>query len=289
MTDFILSDYFLLDHEQGGRNALLLGAPGQGKTSLIQYLTYLACRGKDFHGNPREKQAAIWRARGHDRYLEFMNLGIGVLAVPEGSDFTLVKVYDTRQEAIDIQDLEDEGIPYFRYSSPQDILAHMEPGKVICILFAGSGTEETQFYADLFEALVARRDNQWIHIAIDEADDILPPYSQESYKVQAQFVRAVNDFRKRYINSIFATHDYRNLDYRIRPKTPWHIYKRGAKRLPGESGKLKQDYINSLQISEAHITFGAFFDLFSFPAPPKGKRLDFSLQTEYRRFDVTME
>lgn len=287
--DYVLGDYFLLDREQGGRNAILMGAPGQGKTSLLEYLTYLAARGKDIRGNKREQQACIWRARKHDKYLEFMNMGIGILALPEGSDYQLTKVYNERTEEIQLEDLEDEGIPYMLFKDPEDIVKHLEKGKVICILFPGDQKEETEFYTELSRQLVDRRSRDWVHMVIDEADDIIPPYSTETYKIQTKFITAANDMRKTNINTVFATHSYTNLDYRIRPKTPWHIYKRGAQRMEGESRKLSQTIINQLRKNEAEITFGAFFDPLTFPMPRRSNRLDFKLQTEYRRHVIKLE
>ena len=288
--DIVLPKYFLLDREQGGRNAILMGAPGEGKTSLLQYLTYLACRGKDIYGKSRQPQECIWRARKHDKYLEFFNLGIGKLMLPEGSDYSLLKVYDDdREQEITLDDLEDEGIDYALYDGSQDIIRNLEEGKVLCILYPGSGIEETSFYADLFSQLVDRKSRKWIHICIDEADDILGPYSSDSYKVQQKFINSASDFRKTMVNSVFATHDYRNLDYRLLPKTKWHMYKKGAKRMQGEPTKLKQDYINALQLEEAELVFGAFFDKFTYPPMKKENRLDYKLQTISRRFEVQQE
>ena len=88
--DFVLPEYVTLDRDgENGHNVILLGAPRQGKTYLLKYLTYRACIGRDLYDDDKsniEPQACIWRARTHDRYLEFFKLGIGILAIPSGRD-----------------------------------------------------------------------------------------------------------------------------------------------------------------------------------------------------------
>lgn len=293
--DYVLPQFFELDRSgEGGHNALLMGAPGQGKTSILQYFTYLAAVGKDPYGNQREKQACIWRARQEDRYLEFFNLGkdggLGILLLPAGSDFTLYKVYDDdRREEITADDLEDAGIPYLFYKSPEDLVEQLEPGKIHCVLFAGTSLEETKFYSELFKALVKRKSRKWVHLSIDEAADILGPYDGDSYKVQAEFVKSVADFRKKMINSEFGCHAAKDLDYRIHSKLPYHIYKRGAKKMAGDTRYLRQETINGSKVGEAWFTFGAFYDKLEFPPMKEEAKLDYSLQTESRRFVVEKE
>jgi hypothetical protein len=289
--DYVLPGYFTLDRAgEGGHNAMVMGFPGQAKTSILQYLSTLAVQGRDVYGNRREKQAALWRARRHDKYLEFFGLGIGKLMLPEGSAYTLQKIYpDNRVEEITVDDLEDAGLDYAFYSSPRDIVSKLEVGKILCILFPGTSLEETRFYADLFEALVNRRSQEWVHLAIDEAGDILAPYNTDSYKVQKQFIDSVADFRKTLINSIFSCHSYTDLDYRILPKLPYHIYKRGAKKMPADTKKLKQETINNTEIGEAWVTNSAFFDKLIFPEMKTEAKLDFKLQTVSRTMTVETE
>ena len=250
----------------------------------------MAAQGRDVYGNSREKQACIWRARRHDRYLEFFGLGLGRLMLPSGSAYTLQKIYTgNKMEEITVDDLEESGIDYDFYNGPSDIAQKLEPGKILCILFPGTSLEETRFYSDLFVALVNRRSQDFVHLAIDEAGDIIPPYNTDSYKVQKQFVDATGDFRKTLINSIFASHAYTDLDYRILPKLPYHIYKRGAQKIHSDTRKLKQDTINDTKVNESWWTNGAFFDKLIFPAMETEARLDFRLQTVARTMTVETE
>ena len=289
--DYVLPGFMTLDRAgEGGHNAILMGAPGQGKTSILQYLSTLAVQGRDVYGNRREPQAGIWRARRHDKYLEFFALGIGKLMLPSGSSYTLQKIYaGNRIEEISVDDLEDAGLEYAFYGSPQDVVDSLEVGKILCILFPGTSIEETKFYAELFQALVNRKSQEWVHMAIDEAGDILAPYNTDSYRIQKLFIDSVADFRKTGINSEFSCHSYTDLDYRILPKLPYHIYKRGAKRMPAETKKLKQETINRTEINEAWFTTGPFFDKLIFPEMKTEAKLDFKLQTVSRTMTVETE
>lgn len=275
---------------EGGHNAILMGIPGQGKTTLLEYLAVLAAKGVDLFGEKREPKAGIWRARRHDKYLEFFHLGIGRLMLPQGSAYTLLKVFDDgRQEEITIDDLEEEGLDYAFYAGPKDIVDKLEVGKILCILFPGTKLEETKFYADLFEALINRRSQDWVDVSIDEAGDILGPYTGDSWLVQKKFIDGTADFRKTLIDSRFGCHAYTDLDQRLWAKVPYHIYKRGAKRMKGDTPRLKQETINNTQVNEAWITYGAFFDKFTFPDMKPEARLNYRLQTVARRFVVQEE
>ena len=290
------SDYYVLprfmdlqrDGEQG-HNALLMGMPGTGKTTLLQYLAVLAAKGKDVFGDSREKQAGIWRARRHDKYLEFFSLGIGRLMLPAGSNYDLLKMRGTDRQTITLDDLESEGIDYDTYSSAAEIAEKLEPGKILAILYPGDTLEETAFYAELFRALVNRKTDEWVHLSIDEAGDLLPPYTGDSWKIQKDFVDATADFRKRLINSEFGCHWHTDLDPRLWGKLPYHIYKMGAKRMKGETPRLKQETINNTGVGEGWITYGAFFDKFLYPPMQASAALDYSLQTISRSMQVEVE
>lgn len=289
--DYVLPGFMNLDRSgEGGHNAILMGAPGEGKTSLLQYLAVFAVKGRDVYGDKRESQAGLWRARRHDRYLEFFGLKVGKLMLPQNSAYTLLKVYDdnTREE-ISVDDLEEAGLDYGFYTSPRSIVEQLEVGKILCILFPGDALEETKFYADLFEALVNRPTDEWVHISIDEAGDILAPYNTDSYKVQKKFIDSVADFRKTNINSEVACHSYTDLDYRILPKMKYHIYKRGSKRMQGETKRLRQETINNTEKGEAWFTNGPFFDKLIFPEMKPEAKLNFKLQTVARSMTVNVE
>lgn len=289
--DYVLPGFMNLDRAgEGGHNAILMGAPGEGKTSLLEYLSVVAAKGRDIYGDKREPQAGIWRARRHDRYLEFFGLNIGRLMLPQNSAYSLWKIYDdSRREEITVDELEEAGLDYGFYTSPKSIVEQLEVGKILCILFPGDALEETRFYADLFEALVNRPTDEWVHIAIDEAGDILAPYNTDSYKVQKKFIDSVADFRKTNINSEVACHSYTDLDYRILPKMKYHIYKRGSKRMQGETKKIRQETINNTEKGEAWFTNGPFFDKLIFPEMKPDAKLDFKLQTVSRSMNVDVE
>lgn len=207
--------------------------------------------------------------------------------LPEGSAYTLQKVYnDNRIQEITIDDLEEEGIDYAFFRNAQDVVRKLEVGKISCILYPGTSLQETQFYAELFQALVNRPSQEWVHLAIDEAGDLLAPYTTDSYRVQKLFVDSVADFRKTGINSEFGCHSYTDLDYRILPKLPYHIYKRGSKKMIAETKKLKQETINNTEVSEAWFTSGPFFDKLIFPAMKPEASLDYKLQTVSQTFIV---
>jgi len=295
--DFVLPEYVTLDRDgENGHNVILLGAPRQGKTYLLKYLTYRACIGRDLYDDDKsniEPQACIWRARTHDRYLEFFKLGIGILAIPSGGDFTLIRINnDDSKVEITVDDLEEQGMEYFVYDSPQDVVDHLVPGKVICILFPGNLMEEAEFYADLGEKINLRQSRQWVHMVIDEAGDLFPPFNQHTMKTQEKFINAASDFSKNLVNCIIASHEMSGLDWRLGQKFPWTIYKKGAtrrKRTGAAPQILRQDYINRLEKNEAIITFGAFYDKFTFPMIPEDKRLDYKLTTIKRTFVIESE
>lgn len=280
--DYILPRFFSLDRRgERGHQAFIIGHPGEGKTSLLQYLTYLAVIGRDIYGKTREQQQGIWRVRRHDRYFDFFGLGIGILALPEGSNYNLVKVYeDDTEESIKLEELEDEGIPYIFYRDAEDLVSKLQEGKVMCIPYEGGTHEETEFYANLFEAINNRKSQKWIHIAIDEIQDILKPYRAETMTINGRFADAVSDFRKRLVNSEFACHDPAiELDYRLIPNVKFHIYKRGATKMRNDSTRVKQQTINTLDVNEAFIINTAFWDSFTFPKMPDNNRYKYDIQT----------
>jgi hypothetical protein len=290
LDDYVLPKFFTLDRSgEGGHQAMLMGAPGEGKTTLLEYLAILAAKGKDIYGKDREKQACIWRARQHDRYLEFFKLGVGKLMLPENSNYTLLKVYEKHKEEITMDDLESLGIDYGLYTDPQSIVDQLEAGKILCILFPGSKEAETVFYSDLFESLVHRKTDEWVNVSIDESGDILAPYTAESYKVQKRFIDSIGDFRKNNIDSILGCHVHTDLDFRVRGKCKYHIYKSGATKMPGETRRLREETINHTKVSEAWITYGGFFDKFVFPDMAANAKLDYKLQTVAKTMAVQTE
>ncbi|QRF76197.1 hypothetical protein Thermo_01714 [Thermoplasmatales archaeon] len=291
--DFVLSEFFKLDDGQSGHNAILLGLWG-GRASLLKYLTYLACKGKDIYGDDREKQACIWRAREHDLYLEFFKMGIGILAVPWGGDFTLVKVLDKdTKEEITVDDLEKEGIDYFIYRTSQDIVDHLTVGKVVCILFPGiSGyKQEAEFYAELGDALNTRKTSYWAHLAIDKASELYSSYSMD-VKVHRKFKDAASYFSSNLINCILGDEDFGQLDSKLGDIFPWTIYMRGTikrRDIGGQSTKLKQDYITRQKENSAYITDGLLYDRLPFPEMPEEYKADFRIIIKKRTFNIEIE
>jgi len=294
--DFVLSEFFNLDDGQSGHNAILLGLSA-GRTYLLKYLTFLACYGLDFHGNPRQKQACIWRAREHDRYLEFFKRDIGILAVPYGSDFTLVKVANadlSSREEITVDDLEKEGIDYFIYQTSQDIVDHLTVGKVVCILFPGiSGyREEAELYAELGDALNARDTSYWVHLAIDKTSELYSPSNGDALKVHRKFKDAASDFSSNLINCILGDEDIGQLDSKLGDIFPWTIYMRGTikrRGIGGQSTKLKQDFITWQKENSAYITSGPFYDQFTFLELPEKYKADFRIIIKKRTFNIEIE
>jgi energy-coupling factor transporter ATP-binding protein EcfA2 len=293
--DYVLPEFFNLDPNIGGHQSLLIGNSGQGKTTLMEYFTMLAVSGKNIYNKNREKQAALWRARKHDRYLDFVNLKIGRLMFPRNSSFLLQKIWPKEDggsvQTITMNDLEEEGIDYGFFDDASDLVKKMEPGIVSIIMWPlGKSLEdrikETEFYGDLFAALNNRTDENWIHVAIDEAGDILTANMKGSFLTNLHLVLEVSDFRKNNINSIFGTHRASDLDYRVLGKLPYHIYKMGATKIDGDARKVSQNRINSLRKEQAVIIEGAFWDDFTYPDVPHQEKIKYRLQTTSQTFTV---
>lgn len=292
--DFVLPKFFALErNSEDGHNALLLGAPGEGKTTLLQYLSVLAAQGLDPYGNKREKQAGLWRARKHDKYLEFFNLGLGKLMFPNNASFSLFRVRSgTQPEEIDLGQLEEEGIEYGFYKDAMDLVNQLEVGKILCIMFPEDPRrpdDEADFYVELFEALKNRKSQEYVHLVVDEIGDLFPLNAEGRYTLHMRAVKAFSDFRKTSVNSVFAAHSTKDLDYRFIEKLKYRIYKAGSKKINGDAPDLRQKTINFTPINAAWFVRTVYYDQMIFPDMKPEAKLDYKLQTIGRQFVVEAE
>lgn len=292
--DFVLPKFFALERSsEDGHNALLLGAPGTGKTSLLQYISILAVRGLDPYGNKREKQAGLWRARKHDRYLEFFNLGVGKLMFPENASYSLYRVRPGKDpEEIELYNLEEEGIDYGFYKDAQDLVNKLEVGRILCIMFPEDPRrpdDEADFYVELFEALVKRKSQEYVHLVVDEIGDLFPLNAEGRYTLHQRATKALNDFRKTSINSVFAAHSTKDLDYRFIPKLKYRIYTAGAKKIEGDAPDLRQKTINFTPLGACWFCQTVYYDRFAFPDMKAEAKLDYKLQTTGRQMVIETE
>ncbi len=289
--DFVLPRFFALDRDsEDGHNALLLGAPGEGKTTLLQYLSVLAVTGMDPYGNKREKQAGLWRARKHDKYLEFFNLGLGKLMFPNNASFSLYRVRSgCPPEELELDQLEGEGIDYGFYEDAADLVNKLEVGKILCIMFPEDHKrpdEEAEFYTSLFEALKVRKSQEYVHLVVDEIGDLFPLNAEGRYALHMRAVKAFSDFRKTSINSVFAAHSTKDLDYRFIEKLKYRIYKAGSKKIDGDAPDLRQKTINFTPVNAAWFVRTVYYDQLLFPDMKPEAKLNYKLQTVGRQFVI---
>ena len=78
----------------------------------------------------------------------------------------------------------------------------------------------------------------FVTVFIDEADEVFPANpSGIRWHLQGLFCDAAKDFRKANISFVFSIHDYADLDYRLRSKTQYYGYMRGARPKTGSMVK----------------------------------------------------
>lgn len=267
---FQILKYLMTRSEEGGRVAMLTGAMGTGKSTLMVHFLRSALELDKY---------IIWRLRPSDSitYLPDWKNRV-VLFKHEMTDIELyefgsfgrrevtdeIKIIDYRTATDVIENLKPHVVnlvadPEFIEIDPNFRMYILRKGKVVLpdnIRFL----EGYIFWYDLLFQLVEFSDGSWRSIFIDEIDDIAPAYSLGiQWRIINWFKDALKDFRKARMSLYATAHSYTDIDSRLVDKIPTWIFFSGAK-VPKRSlvNKTEPAYLEKGEVilEDAKIGFG---------------------------------
>ncbi len=243
----------------GGITFALVGSKGSGKThSLIRMahqMTYLSQSGIP------KRETVIWRGRN----LDYWNWMYDPSFQWTSKAFRR-KTYIHHHEQ-DVPEFTDEfGFPLSlppdavkTYRSPRDLHRSLVPGEINVVyepthydmtvgmeeliisracsaanLLDDLEIDPALWWAEFLFYLLNFKKAGFVTVILDEADEIFPQsVSGIRWHIQSLFCDSAKDFRKANISLIYSIHDITDLDYRLRSKTQYWGYMRGARPKPG--------------------------------------------------------
>lgn len=239
MGELLLAKLLDQDYSYGGRQIIITGAVGSGKTTLMLNFAqallgeeYVIWRGRDLaqlHKLPE------WQK--HIKIFSFYKDDVEFFLLPYNSE---------NSEKIEI--------PTIKYKKPEDVLKNLDKHKINVIyepsyykiseelaleILTVSGIripkkqlnemKSAYFWFEFLFRLLQRKDRRWISVFIDEADDIFQEGATGlHWKLLAWSKDIIKDLRKSFISLFISTHSLNNVDWRNRSKFPIRAYTQGA-------------------------------------------------------------
>jgi len=274
----LLKEVLFHNSEMGGTTIEIYGSKGSAKTTLMLTLAYLTYY---YEGDKLKKEPCIWRARDVDMWTWY----------PEQSHIK-VWVHENDEVSFTTDAGDDVKIKCHRYQDVYDILESLEEFNVVYEphnysisddlkdMMAKRGGLKKQYLTDIdvdptvwwFEAfykLLKRRDNKFITVFIDEADDVFPENpSGLRWYLQEWVKNSIKDFRKRNNSLIISAHSHADIDHRIRTKMQYRVLTKGAIVPSQKKSKLDKNAPLYLKVGEAYIERN-IFGKFTFNKLPK--------------------
>lgn len=280
----LLKDLLRLNPIYGGRQVIITGKMGTGKSSLLV----------KFALNDLEKGAyIIWRGRTTDSFHYFPNWtelvkilhhendDVHVYVTPFGSkkatEVTDQLEMDTYKRAGDIlQKAEKDRInvviePTF-YEISKDFVTYLyAKARIRLTETERKGSQfGTLLWFEFHQQLLERTDSEWWTVFYDEIDDVFPANpSGVLWHLIAWAQLNLKDFRKSLVSMFGTAHNYSDIDYRIYKKIPTKIYLAGA-QVPKDSLLYKQA-VQSVERGQAKIEwdnkYGEISNLKPLPIP----------------------
>lgn len=256
IAERLLNEIRIHDINLGGKMVAILGSKGSGKS---HFLTRLAHQMVFLHPAKQilQRETVIWRGRSLDYWSWMYEPDFEW----EGPEFRR-KVYvhysinDTPQFINEIGDPIQFPPDALRpYRTVVDLHTNLALGEINVVyeptkyqmsramhdlLLARScskhhALDDLEFdpalwWVEFLFYLLQFKKAGFLSVFIDEADEVFPANPAGiRWHMQGLFCDAAKDFRKANISFIFSMHDTTDLDYRLRSKTQYYGYMRGAR------------------------------------------------------------
>lgn len=260
IAERLLNEIRIHNANVGGTMTGIIGSKGSGKTHFLTRLAHQVLFMHPSTGQPT-RETVIWRGRTLD-YWSWMYEPDFEWEMPAFRR----KVY-VHYHADDTPTFIDELGTRIRfppdalrtYHRPTDLRENLVPGE-INIIYEPTKYDMSRAMHDLLVArscskkgtmdgieydpalwwveflffLLQFKKAGFVTVIVDEADEVFPANpSGIRWHLQGLFCDTAKDFRKANISFIFSIHDYTDLDYRLRSKTQYYGYMRGARPKPG--------------------------------------------------------
>lgn len=260
IAERLLNEIRIHNANAGGTMTGIIGSKGSGKTHLITRLSHQVVYIHPIKGVP-QRETVIWRGRTLD-YWSWMYEPDFEWEAPEFKRKVYIH-YHVDDTPTFINEL-GEPIRFppdalRTYRSVVDLRENLVLGEINVVY------EPTKYAMSraMHDLLVARSCSRkgilddiefdsplwWVEclfyllnfkmagfvtVFIDEADEVFPANpSGIRWHLQGLFCDAAKDFRKANISFVFSIHDTTDLDYRLRSKTQYYGYMRGARPKTG--------------------------------------------------------
>lgn len=233
------------DTAHGGKEALILGKPGAGKTGLLLALA----------SKLTGEEICIFRGLNSCQALRFPG-HLNIIA------------YQCRPKFYDAHGNEIEFKVGKINSSYEDLLKACEVEKLNVVYFPH---EKERNYWMAFSRFLVRRfqskyQSNFVSLFIDEFEDIMPAPETGTAGHIRDFMASLKEFRKSKVSLYCATQQYFDLHWRGLGKINYRIYLRGA-FVPKREARVDQAGVDSLPMGRG-ILAGSFFGFFTFPNYP---------------------
>jgi len=280
----LLHDLLEFNPYYGGRQVLITGKMGTGKTTLLSKLGE----------NDLAKGAyVIWRGRTADGFHYFKDWESRVRILHHKND--QIRVFISKfghNKSLEVT----ERLEMVSYSSVSDLIRKVKK-EVINVVFeptfftiskdfmvylyskariklSEADRKGAQFgtlmWFEFHQQLLERLDSEWWTVLYDEIDDLFPSNSSGILWHLIRWAQLTfKDFRKSLISMFGTAHNYSDIDHRIFEKIPTKIYLAGAK-VPKNS-LLYKNAIQSIERGQAKIEwdnkYGEISKLSPYPVP----------------------
>lgn len=260
IAERILSEIRIHNPNSGGVMVAIIGSKGCGKTHLLTRLSHQVVF---WHPTLQAvmRETVIWRGRTLD-YWNWMYSSDFEWEAPEFRRKVYIHYHEEDSPTFVDELGQDIVFPpdaLKTYRTARDLHENLELGE-INVVYEPSRYRMTRGMRDILTAracaspgvlddleidpplwwveflfyLLQFKKAGFLTVILDEADEIFPQTSSGiRWHIQALFCDAAKDFRKANISLFYSIHDLTDLDYRLRSKTQYWGYMRGARPKPG--------------------------------------------------------
>lgn len=233
------------DTAHGGKEVLILGKPGSGKTGLLLGLA----------SKLTEEEICIFRGLSSCQALRFPG-HLKILAFQCRPQF-----FNSRGSQLDVEVTTIN-------SNYEALLKACEVGKLNVVYFRADEERKkwVAFSRFLVQRFQSKYQSNFVSLFVDEFEDIMPAPETGTAKDIRDFLDSLKAFRKNKVSLYCATQQYFDLHWRGLGKINYRIYLRGA-FVPKREARVDQAGVDGLSMGRGILT-GSFFGFFTFPNYP---------------------